>query len=57
MQLVLWRIMIGSEKPCKLYFHISIVRANKRQVNDYFSGDDFTGFGEQECNFNRKCVQ
>jgi len=50
--------VIGSEKPCELYFHIGIVRGNKRQVNDYFSGDDsmivdrglddFTGFMAKE---------
>jgi hypothetical protein len=30
--------VIWPEKATKLHFHISIVRANKRQVNDYLWG-------------------
>jgi hypothetical protein len=29
------RIVIGSEETCKLHLHKGIVRANKREVNDY----------------------
>jgi hypothetical protein len=32
------RIVIGSEKTRKRYFHNGIVRANKRLVNELFVG-------------------
>src|SRR4030066_1804488 len=35
---ILWRVVIWSKKAGKLYFHMSIVRGNKRQVNDFYGG-------------------
>jgi hypothetical protein len=32
--------MIWPKKASRFQYHISIVRANKREVNDYFRGDD-----------------
>jgi len=44
------RIVVGSEKACKLHFHEGIVRANKMQVNDYMSGMGFLKFVNEGTN-------
>ena len=41
--------MIGSEKTSKLHIHKGIVRANKREVNDYISMVNSLSFREGWC--------
>ena len=43
------RIMIGSEKTGILHIHKGIVRANKREVNDYISMVNSSSFREGWC--------
>ena len=41
------RIMIGPEKTGKLHIHKGIVRANKREVNDYISMVNYSSARER----------
>ena len=34
------RVVVGAEKSCKLHLHNSIVKANKKRVNVYYSSGD-----------------
>lgn len=43
--------MIGSEKTGRLGFHVGIVRANKKQVNDYFGRANFCEVCQNKRNF------